>query len=137
VLQDPFFTQCKLTCLSSQTDGSTSVATCIPHVQGSEASRDHAYVRRIARCVYPKRCNPAKLCLNIAVHTHAASSLPCEHSYARLSEFLSVSQIDATYTLFVSSLAANQDAELLLQSCNSKCTSDSRWGHRGRVELRA
>jgi hypothetical protein len=136
MLQDPIFSPWQLTCPSSQTDESMSKATCIPHVRGSEASRNHAYARRVARCVYPKRCN----------HPKAVPQYRCAYTRrlafhantrTRLSGFFSVGRIDATYTLFVSSLVANQVAKVLLQSCNSKCISDSRWKHRGCIELTA
>jgi hypothetical protein len=134
--QDPIFNPCKLTCPSSQTDESTSKATCIPDVRGSEASRNHAYARRVARCVYPKRCN----------HPKAVPQYRCAYTRrlafhvntrTRLSEFFNVGRIDATYTLFVSPLVADQVAEVLLQSCNSKCTADFRWENRGCLELTA
>jgi hypothetical protein len=136
MLQNPIFNPCKLTCPSSQTDESTSKATCIPDVRGSEASRNHAYARRVARCVYPKRCN----------HPKAVPQYRCAYTrrlafhvntLTRLSEFFSVGRIDATYTLFVSSLAVKQVAGVLSQSCNWKSTSDSRQEHRGCIELTA
>jgi hypothetical protein len=51
------------------------------------------------RCAYTRR---------LAFHAN---------SRARLSEFLSVGRTDATYTLFVSSLAANQVAEVPKYCC--------------------